>query len=393
MQSHTPTNEKNWEADRLKILRPSGIRKMFERAQGIEGVISLGIGAPDVTPPNGLIDALKIQTDNPVAHKYSLNSGIIPLREKIADRYKERYGFDYDSKNVLISTGGTEFMFAALMALLNPKDEILIPDPGFVYYPSMPKIFGAVPVPLNLDDNFQINIDDLVEKLTPKTKGLIMNSPGNPTGAVYSREIVKQISEIAVDNNLFILSDEVYEYMIFQGYEHHSFAEFAPENTIILNSFSKSYCVPGWRIGFGLAPNQFMHSISKLHPFIVANTNTLYQFAINEFFGTTEEQAYFSKVSKIMEDRNEVTYEAFNKIPSVSLNKSHGSFYSFPKVSDSISTNPGEVYVERAFKEAKVVLVPGSEFGDSRNDHFRISYGSASTEEIKEAAERLIAIS
>ncbi len=379
------------QSHRLDAIVPSGIRKMFARAQGLEGVISLGIGAPDIPPPQELLE-LMAKLAGLKTSSYVLNSGIPQLRDKLVDQYEELYGLEFERDGVVVTAGGTQLMFTAIMSMTDQGDEVIIPDPGFVYYPTIPQIMGAKPVHIPLDDQFQMDPELINEKVTHKTRMIILNSPSNPTGGILKEENLKAIAEIAIDNNLSILSDEVYEFMVFHGKKHIPMARFAPENTVTLNSFSKTYCIPGWRLGYGIGEKELMEPIAKLHPFIMANSPSLPQWALAEFIGTKEDYEFREFVKTTMEKRAEVAIKEFDKIEGIQVPPVEGSFYAFPKVMNVEGDNPGEIWSEKVFNEAKVVTVPGSEFGDSRKDHFRISFGSANEEKIKEAADRIRAL-
>lgn len=362
---------------------------MFARAQGLEGVISLGIGAPDIAPPKKLLELVGEMAGLKTS-SYVLNSGIPQLRDKLVEQYHDQYNLDYEREGVVVTAGGTQLMFTAIMAMTDPGDEIIIPDPGFVYYPTIPQIMGAKPIHIPLDDKFQMDPELIKEKVSKKTRMIILNTPSNPTGAILEEDTLKSIADIAIDNELSILSDEVYEFMVFKGKKHVPIAKYAPENTVILNSFSKTYCIPGWRLGYGIGDKKLMEPIAKLHPFIMANSPSLPQWALAEFIGTTEDLEFRRHVRETMEKRAEVTIKEFNKIDGIEVPPVDGSFYAFPKVLNVQGENPGEIWTEKVFEEAKVVTVPGSEFGYSRKDHFRISFGSASEEKIREAVARIM---
>jgi len=376
------------ETSRLQQIHPSGIRKMFQRAQGLEGVISLGIGAPDLMPPQGLLEKVKDNLSNFRAHTYTLNSGIPPLREKITQKYREEYSLDYDKDGVVVTAGGTQFLFTSIFALTDPGDEIIVPDPGFVYYPTIPLIAGLKVIPIPLDDKFQMDPELVKEAISDKTRLIITNSPSNPTGGMFTEETVKGISDVAVDHDVAILSDEVYEYITFDGKQHIPMATHAPENTITLNAFSKTYCVPGWRMGYGVGPKKLMSPIAKLHPFVIANPPSLFQYAISEFMGSHEDLTFRESMRSDMEKRAKVIQNSFSKIDGVTVPKIEGSFYAFPSI-DRQGSNPGEDFVEEVFTKAKVVMVPASEFGETRKKHFRISFGSASTDHLEESVIRI----
>lgn len=382
----------NLQSHRLDEIKPSGIRKMFARAQGLEGVISLGIGLPDLMPPEGLLEALVNASKIDKSHFYTLNSGTIELRNKIADRYSTEHDVDYDAESVVVGAGGTEMLFAGIYAYTNPGDEILVPDPGFVYYPTIPAMAGCVVKPFNLDDDFQIPVDNLAEMVTSKTKAIILNSPNNPCGSVLNEKSLKAVADLAIDHNFLIFSDEVYEYITFDGLKHVPIASLAPENTITLNSFSKTYCVTGWRLGFSIANKELIQPMAKMHAYVVANAPSLFQFAVSDFMGTEGDKAFRSYLRETMQNRRDTLFREFSKIPGLSIPKVTGSFYAFPKIEHekySSSHNSGMDFAEDVFTNAKVVLVPGSEFGQSRNDHVRISFGSANEQNITESAQRI----
>jgi len=386
------SNKLTSQSNRLNSIRPSGIRKMFARAEGLKGVISLGIGKPDLFPPEKLLDEMAIQLKNKKAHGYTLNSGITELRDKITEKYKKQMNLDYERNSVVVGSGGTELLFGSIFAYTNPGDEVIIPDPGFVYYPTVPEMAGCKVKPIALNDEFQIPEEDLQNSISKNTKMIILNSPGNPSGNVYKEETIKMISDLAIDNEFIIFSDEVYEFIIFDGLKHHSPASYAPENTIILNSFSKTYCVTGWRLGYSIGNSELIKPLAKIHPFIIANAPSLPQYAIANFMGTKEDFDFQNQLRITMEKRRNVVETEFSKIPGISIPKVQGSFYAFPKIiSDRYqSDNPGYEFSEDIFNNTKVVTVAGSEFGKSRNDHFRISFGSASEELIKESANRIV---
>ncbi len=377
------------ETSRLSQIHPSGIRKMFQRAQGLEGVISLGIGAPDLMPPEGLLENVKRNLTNPKAHSYTLNSGIPVLRQMISEQYMENYNIDLPADGVVVTAGGTQFLYTSIFALTDPGDEIIIPDPGFVYYPTVPLIAGLKVKAIPLNDKFQMDPELVKEAITDKTRMIITNSPSNPTGGMFTEETTRGIADLAIDNDLVILSDEVYEYITFNGRRHLPMARYAPENTITLNAFSKTYCVPGWRMGFGIGDPSLMAPVAKLHPFVIANPSSLFQYAIADFMGSPEDKQFKEMMRSTMEERAKVTYSEFSKIDGVNVPDIDGSFYAFPSIESDGAENPGEVFVEEVFEKAKVVMVPASEFGSSRKDHFRISFGSASVDLLKESVVRI----
>ena len=373
----------------LAKVKISGIRKFFERAGKVEGMISLGIGAPDLMPPKALLDAVTEAMKEKQAHSYSLSHGILELREKISQRYQTDLKLEYDPENICISAGGTEMLFTSIFALTNPGDEIIIPDPGFVYYPTISRIARLKVKAIPLDDKNQMPPESVQEAITDKTRLIITNSPSNPTGSLQTKDTIKGIAEHAIDKQIPIISDEVYENIIFNGKKFHSFAQFAPEHTIILNSFSKSYSIPGWRLGYACGTGELMTPLKKFHTFVISNPPSLLQYALCRFFGTEADREFQETMRTVMERRADVCAKEFQKIDWLDVTPVDGSIYMFPKIKGSSHRNPGEEFVEEAFEKAKVVTVPGSAFGMNAFEHFRISFGGAPEEKLVEAANRI----
>ena len=267
-----------------------------------------------------------------VSHGYTLNSGIPALQEKIVKKYKEDYDIDFTNKGVVIGTGGTQILYTAIYAYANPGDEVVIPDPGFVYYPTIPKMAGCNVKPVGLDDDFQIPIDKLTETVSSKTKLMIFNTPNNPCGSIASEKSVKAIADLAQDHNFIVLTDEVYEYIVFDGMKHYPMAKYAPENTITINSFSKTYCITGWRLGYGIGNDELIKPLAKLHPFLVANAPSVPQYAIANFMCTDGDYEFRKTLRDTLQRRRDVIEREFSKIPGVEVPKIRGSFYAFPKV-------------------------------------------------------------
>ncbi|MHA2278014.1 MAG: pyridoxal phosphate-dependent aminotransferase, partial [Candidatus Kariarchaeaceae archaeon] len=378
------------QAKRLDKIKHSGIRKMFARAQGLEGVISLGIGMPNLMPPEGLLEEVRKALVQP-SHGYTLNSGVLSLREKIVDKYKEDYNMDFSTNGIVVGAGGTQILYTAIYAYTNPGDEVVVPDPGFVYYPTVPMMAECNVKPVALDDDFQISIDQLTETVSNKTKLMILNYPSNPCGSVANEETIKSIADLAQDHNFIVLSDEVYEYIVFDDTKHYPMAKYAPENTITLNAFSKTYCVTGWRLGYGIGNDELMKPLDKLHPFLIANAPSVPQYAISNFMGTKGDYEFRKYLKNTLQSRRDVVEKEFSKIPGVEVPKIKGSFYGFPKVTSDrySSNNKGYEFAEEMFEKAKIVTVPASEFGQTRWDHFRISFGSADEGKLKESASRI----
>lgn len=378
-------------ANRLNEIKPSGIRAMFARAQGIPGVISLGIGQPNIPTPKGLIQAL-VKAVEGGDNYYSPTLGTIKYREAIAEQNKRWYNLDYNPKtDILATASGCEAIFSALMSYIGPGDEVLIPDPSFLTYPRQVTLAGGKPIWLKPTDKLKIDTSNLDQYVTDKTKAIILNFPSNPTGEVMTKSELKPIIDLAVDHDLIIFSDEVYERCIFTDETHIRVPKIngAYERTILLNSFSKTYCVPGWRIGYLAGPKELVAPIVKLHSFVVANAPSAQQNAIGEFINTPEGDEFTISLRNILKERMEKIVAGFNGIDGFTCRTPEGSFYAFPKVTDHKDFTNSKDICELIFEKQKVVLVPGSEFGPSGQGYIRASFGSLSLEEIDETINRL----
>jgi len=284
-------------ADRLDKIAPSGIRSMFARAQGIPGVISLGIGQPNIPTPQGLVDALSNRVKNGDNY-YSPTMGTKQYREAVAEQNRRDYNLEYDPETEILATAsGCEALYCSLMSFIDPGDEVLVPDPSFLTYPRQVMLAGGVPVWMKPTDDLKIDTTNLQEYISDKSKAIILNFPSNPTGEIMTRDELKPIIDLAVDNNLLILTDEVYEKCIFTDDKHIRVPKLdgAYERTLLLNSFSKTLCVPGWRIGYVAGPKELISPIVKMHSFVVANAPSAQQNAIGEFLNTPEAEEFMLK--------------------------------------------------------------------------------------------------
>ena len=378
-------------ANRMNEITPSGIRAMFDRAQGIPGVISLGIGQPNIPTPKGLVQAL-VNAVEGGDNYYSPTIGTPKYREAVAEQNKRWYNLDYNSNtDILATASGCEALFSSLLTFIEPGDEVLIPDPSFLTYPRQVILAGGKPVWLKPTDELKIDTSDLGNYITEKTKAIILNFPSNPTGEVMTESELKPIVDLAVDNDLLIFSDEVYERCIFTDQKHIRVPKIngAYERTLLLNSFSKTYCVPGWRIGYIAAPKELIAPVVKMHSFVVANAPSAQQSALGEFINTPEGDTFTNHLRDTLKERKEKIVAGFNSIDGFSCRSPEGSFYAFPKVTDHKDYTSSMDICELIFEKQKVVLVPGSEFGPSGEGYIRASFGSLSLEQIDETIERL----
>jgi aspartate/methionine/tyrosine aminotransferase len=378
-------------ANRLDQIAPSGIRELFARSQGIPGVISLGIGQPDIPTPkelvNNLVNAVK-SGDN----YYSPTRGTKKYLEAVAEKNKREYGIDYDIRGGILSTAsGCEALYSTLMAFVDEGDEVLIPDPSFLTYPRQVTLAGGKAVWLQLNEELRIDPEFMKESISEKTKAIILNFPSNPTGEIMTASELQAIVDIAVDKDLIILSDEVYEKTIFTGESHVAVPSLdnAYENTLLLYSFSKTFCVPGWRIGYVAGPKELVGPVEKIHSFVIANAPSAQQNAIAEFLNTKEADEFTDNAREILKKRRDKLTKGFNTIEGFDCRTPKGSFYAFPNVENHKKYTTSKEFSEMVFEKAKVVLVPGSEFGPSGEGYLRASFGSISLEEIDDVITRL----
>jgi len=358
---------------RVSDIKPSGIREMFEMAS--KDAINLGLGELDFDPPEEAKEAMKRALDRGTS-RYGPTKGIDELRETVADHLR-RYNSSISAKNVMITASGTEGTIAAFQAMFDPGDQVLIPDPGFVLYHPNCVLSGAVPVSYGLEERqgFLPNIEEIASLVNEKTKAIVVNSPSNPTGSVLDRERFQAIIDLARDRDLWIISDEVYENFIYEG-RHHSFCE-ALERSVVLNSFSKSLAIPGWRIGYLATSEQMMEQIAKMQYHLVACPPTPAQYAIKEIFHIQEK---FAKgLIPIFDRRRRLMTSLLNDIPGFRCRLPQGAFYTFP----SFDTKTTSRDLAKKIVGAGVICAPGAAFGERGEGHLRFSYAASEDKIVK----------
>jgi len=375
-------------AERLKRIKPSGIRRFFALAQGIPDAISLSLGEPDFASPKHALDAGWQAAKEGKTH-YAPTNGIPELREALAKKAYGDYGLSYDpNSEILITVGGTEAIFLALMGLVNPGDEVLIPNPGFVCYEPSVLLAGGVPVsvPLLEKNDFRPSINDVMSLITDKSRVMILNYPNNPTGAVLSYDEVAALAKIAVERDLIVISDEVYEKIIYDDAKHYCLATFPGmrERTLIVNSFSKTYAMTGLRVGYVYGPKELISSIWLMHQYTVACVNSLAQYiALAALRGP---QDFVRNMVKEFDRRRRLVHKRLNEIEDFNCALPRGAFYVFPNIKGfGVSS---EEFVGFLVKEAHVAVVPGSAFGSYGEGYIRISY-AATYEQLEEALNRI----
>ncbi len=373
-------------SNKIKNIKPSGIRKFFDIAATMEGVISLGVGEPDFSTP-WVIRKAAIQVLERRHIVYGPNLGIAPLREAISKHIEKKHGVKYDpSCELIVTVGGSEAIDLAVRGIIDPGDEVLIVEPCFVCYAPLVELMGgvAVSVPTRIENNFKLTIDDLRDKVTERTKLLILPFPNNPTGAIMTREDLEPIAEFLRNTNIMVLSDEIYSELTY-GRRHFSIIELPDmaERTIYVNGFSKAYAMTGWRLGYVAAPESIIHQIFKIHQYGIMCSPYISQNAAIEALNSCD-----SEVAKMVDEyniRRRYLVSEFNRL-GLSCFNPEGAFYVFPCIRSTGLTS--EEFCERLLFEEKVAAVPGSAFGESGEGYIRISY-AYSLKHLMEAMSRI----
>lgn len=373
-------------SNRVKNIKPSGIRRFFDIASTMEGVISLGVGEPDFSTPWAIRKAaIKVLERKQVV--YGPNLGIAPLRQAIADKLKKTHGVEYNPDNqIIVTVGGSEAIDLAIRGMIDPGDEVLVVEPCFVCYAPLVELVGgvAVPVPTRLENNFKLTVEDLKDKVTDRTKLLILPFPNNPTGAIMTREDLEPIADFLRGTDIMVLSDEIYSELTY-GRKHFSIIELPDmaERTIYVNGFSKAYAMTGWRLGYVAAPEPIVHQIFKIHQYgIMCSPYISQNAAIEALTNCDEEVAAMVKEYNI---RRTYLVNEFNRL-GLTCFSPEGAFYVFPCIKSTGLSS--EEFCERLLFEEKVAVVPGSAFGDSGEGYIRISY-AYSLKHLMEAISRI----
>ncbi len=374
-------------SDTVRDIKPSGIRKYFDIAEKMEGVISLGVGEPDFRTPWKVRHA-GIRSLERGATRYTANRGMKELRAEIC-RYTERkYGLSYEpSSEVLITVGGSEAIDAAIRAITSPGDEIIIPQPSYVCYEPMTRLAGGVPVILNTkaENEFKLTKEELLCAITPKTKALILPYPCNPTGAIMEKEDLEAIAEVLRERDIITISDEIYSELTFGTSRHVSIASLPgmKERCIVINGFSKSFSMTGWRLGYALGPKELISEITKIHQYAIMCAPTVSQFAAIEALRSCDDEV--SAMLEEYDNRRKIIVDGFNSLGLV-CREPKGAFYAFPSIKSTGLTS--DEFCERLLYSKKVALVPGGAFGESGEGFVRASY-CYSIDHIKEALSRI----
>ena len=373
-------------APAAKAMRPSGIRKFFDLAADMPHCISLGVGEPDFKTPWSVRDA-GIRSLELGRTKYTANAGLKDLRKEICTYLQRRFELHYQEENALVTVGGSEAIDLAIRALVQPGDEVIIPEPCFVCYEPITQLTGGVPVHIatRAEDQFRLTADQLRAAITPKTKLLIFPYPNNPTGAVMSAAEVEEIAAVLRETNVLVLSDEIYSELTYGLDRHVSIASLPgmAERTIVVNGFSKSYAMTGWRLGYAVGPAPLIKVMTKIHQSCIMSAPTTSQYAAITALRQCDDQI------EMMRDeynrRRRYVVKALNEM-GLTCFEPRGAFYVFPSI--QISGLTSSEFCEQLLREKEVAIIPGSAFGASGEGYARISY-AYSVDHLQTAMKRI----
>ncbi|MCD6385605.1 pyridoxal phosphate-dependent aminotransferase [Candidatus Sumerlaeota bacterium] len=364
------------------------------RQEGVD-VIGFGAGEPDFDTPEHIKEVAIADLKNGFT-KYTPASGIPELKQAVCDKLRTENGLEYTPKQILISCGAKHSIYNAIMALVDEGDEVIIPSPYWLTYPEQVKAAGGVPVVVetSIDNGFIMTPEQLKSAITDKTVALVLNSPSNPTGAVYSEEQLRALAEVIVDANIMVISDEIYEHLLYDGVKHYSIASFGDEIkalTIVVNGVSKTYSMTGWRIGYAAGPEEIIGAMSRLQSHSTSNPTSFCQHAV--ITALKGDQSCVQRMLKAFDERRRFMIDTLNSIDGIKCAEPKGAFYVFPDVSSHYGrsfdgkkiTNSME-FAEYLLEKARVAVVPGVAFGDDRC--VRLSYAT-SLDNIKEGLERI----
>lgn len=375
-------------SDKVVEIKPSGIRKFFDIVNDMKDsdVISLGVGEPDFDTPwhirdEGIYSLEKGRTF------YTSNAGLMELRQEICKYLRRKQGLNYDPRTeTLVTVGGSEAIDIGLRAMINPGDEVIIPQPSYVSYEPCAILTDAVPVVINLkaENEFRLTAKELEEAITDKTKVLILPFPNNPTGAIMERKDLEEIAEVIIKHDVFVISDEIYAELSYKE-KHVSIAEIPgmQERTILINGFSKAYAMTGWRLGYACGPKEIIEQMTKIHQFAIMCAPTTSQYAAVDALKNGDED--IEKMRTAYNQRRRFLMNAFKEM-GLECFEPYGAFYVFPSIKEFGMTS--DEFATRFLNEEKVAAVPGTAFGESGEGHLRISY-AYSLENLKLAMGRL----
>ena len=369
-------------------MKPSGIREFFNYASERPEITSLGVGEPDFTTPQAIIDAAKESLDKGKTF-YTSNQGLPSLRKRISKYLQDRFGVDYNSDEIILTAGSSQGILAALMAIINPGDEIIVTEPTYIcYVPDIEMCGGkAVVIPLKEENNFKLTKEELETHITSKTKAVFLSFPNNPTGAIMTKEDLEDIIPLILNNDLYVISDEIYAELTY-GKKHCSIASFNgfKERTILINGFSKAFAMTGWRLGYVCAPKEILDQVLKIQQYIMLSAPTMAQYgakaALDYCIPDMENMVaeYNRRREYLLKSFKELGIDCFN---------AEGAFYLFPSIKKFGMSS--REFCLKLLNEYDVLVVPGTAFGDSGEGYIRISY-AASMEKLKTFIKSLVAL-
>ncbi len=377
---------RNFISTRVNNTPPSGIRKFFDIAATMKDVISLGIGEPDFVTPQPILQA-GIASLQRGETAYTSNSGTVELRAALSKHLNKLYGVDYNpGEEILISVGVSEALYLAMTAVLDPGDEVIIPEPCFVAYAPEVSFAGGVPVmvPTYVTDNFQVTAETIARAITPKTKTILLGYPNNPTGAVMTRQVMQEIATLAEQHDLLIISDEIYDQLVY-GFEHVCVPTLPGmrDRTILLGGFSKDYAMTGWRIGYACANPDVLAAMRKVHQYTIMSAPTTAQAAA--LVALEHGDTHVKRMVAEYDRRRRLIVDGFNTL-GLDCFEPRGAFYAFPSITRSGMSS--DEFANRLLTEEEVALIPGEAFGKSGEGFVRAAYAQ-SFEKIEEALNRI----
>lgn len=377
---------RNFLSDKVTGLKPSGIRKFFDIVTEMKDAISLGVGEPDFDTPWFIRDEGIFSLERGRTF-YTSNAGLKDLRQEIANYIKRTQNIEYDpNSEIIVTVGGSEAIDIGLRAVINPGDEVIIPQPSYVSYEPCAILANAKPVIIDLkaENDFRLTPDELLGAITDKTKVLILPFPNNPTGAIMENEDLEKIAKIVIENDILVMSDEIYSALTYKG-KHVSIASLdgMKERTILINGFSKAYAMTGWRLGYACGPKEIIGQMTKIHQYAIMCAPTTSQYAAVEALKKGDEEV--EKMRQSYNQRRRFLMNAFKEM-GLDCFEPFGAFYVFPCIKEFNMSS--EEFATRLLTEEKVAVVPGSAFGDCGEGFLRISY-AYSIENLKEAISRI----
>ncbi|WP_121639802.1 pyridoxal phosphate-dependent aminotransferase [Virgibacillus sp. Bac330] len=382
-------------ANRVKTLSPSSTLAITAKAKELKqqghDVIALGAGEPDFNTPGPILVAAE-KAMNEGKTKYTPSGGIVELKQAIVNKFQKDNQLNYTKEQIIVTTGAKHALYTLFQVLLNEGDEVIIPAPYWVSYPEQVKLAGGTPVfiPAKEENQFKLTPQELEAAITRKTKAIIINSPSNPTGMMYNKDELKQLGDICLKHDLLIVSDEIYEKLIYSGEDHVSIAQLSPElkaQTVIINGVSKSHSMTGWRIGYAVGPNEIIKAMTSLASHSTSNPTSIAQYAALAAYQMDD--SFNEEMKGVFSHRLESLYQLLTEIPGVSCVKPEGAFYLFPNVQEAVRKSGFsnvDDWAKALLEEEKVALIPGSGFGAPNN--VRLSYAT-SMEALEEAAKRI----